>query len=488
MNSTKRKFNNLLQGLSRSSSDRQNADATTSRPPGTPQKTSDVETFLDKRRRLGLPLSNSPVQSNPPTPGKAGSPSSTVGTSPRRTESKREPEKPLAKYCPGDRSELLRRLATFQELTDWTFKPDRVSEIEWAKRGWICKGKETVRCVLCHKELVVKLNRKNVEGKEVPVLVSSDIEEGLIEKYEELIVSAHFDDCLWRKRGSESSLLRLPLSSTTSALEELRVRYDELRSRESFLPYEFNIRLPEGLDLGDVLASLPPDFFKNSQQASIKTPNRPALTLALLGWQGLSNSRIGPVPNSASCQTCLRRLGLWMFKSKEVDEDGEVLVPAPMDHLDPVREHRFFCPWKNQDTQRRSNAKASEGEALPGWRILLQTIKNESNLRDLYAGRSKSRPKSIHAPSNPSTPVRRSHANPVTPVAGDASAANDSPHVASQLDAEEYDEKVQDEEDKARWARLKKVKTLFDIKGARKRMSISRPGTSHSTATTGDGK
>lgn len=287
---------------------------------------------------------------------------------------------------------------------------------------------------------------------------------------------------------SIGSLLRLPLSSTTSALEELRVRYDELCSRESFLPYEFNIRLPEGLDLGDVLASLPPDFFKNGQQASIKTPNRPALALALLGWQGLSNSRIGPVPNSASCQTCLRRLGLWMFKSKEVNEDGEVLVPAPMDHLDPVREHRFFCPWKNQDTQQRSNAKASEGEALPGWRILLQTIKNESNLRDLYAGRSKSRPKSIHAPSNPSTPVRRSHANPVTPVAGDASAANDSPHVASQLDAEEYDEKAQDEEDKARWARLKKVKTLFDIKGARKRMSISRPGTSHSTATTGDGK
>ena len=39
----------------------------------------------------------------------------------------------------------------------------------------MCHGKETVRCLLCHKELVVKLNRKLVDGKEVPVLVSSEI-------------------------------------------------------------------------------------------------------------------------------------------------------------------------------------------------------------------------------------------------------------------------------------------------------------------------
>lgn len=175
MNSTKRKFNNLLQGLGRPPNERPDGTTATSRPAGTPRKTSEVKTFLEKRRKLGLPLSNSPIPSSPATPNKAASPSSIAGTSPRASTSKREPEKPLAKYCPGDRNELLRRLATFQELTDWTFKPDRVSEVEWAKRGWICKGKETVRCVLCHKELVVKLNRKEVDGKEIPVLVSSEI-------------------------------------------------------------------------------------------------------------------------------------------------------------------------------------------------------------------------------------------------------------------------------------------------------------------------
>lgn len=82
-----------------------------------------------------------------------------------------------ARYCPLDREQLLRRLASFQELTDWTPKPDRVSEVEWAKRGWVCQGKERVRCVLCHKELVVKLNRKEEDGKQITVLVASEIGE-----------------------------------------------------------------------------------------------------------------------------------------------------------------------------------------------------------------------------------------------------------------------------------------------------------------------
>lgn len=171
MNATKRKFNTLLQGLGRSSAD--GTHPGTDGSPATPlKKTSDVEALLEKRRRLGLPQSNSlGLNSTSPTSLRSASP----GLVSKTPLSKAEEEKPLSKYCPSDRGELVRRLATFQELTDWTFKPDRVSEIEWAKRGWVCKGKETVRCILCHKELVVKLNKKEVDGKEVAVLMSSEI-------------------------------------------------------------------------------------------------------------------------------------------------------------------------------------------------------------------------------------------------------------------------------------------------------------------------
>lgn len=397
------------------------------------------------------------------------------------------------KYCPADREELLKRLASFQELTDWTPKPNPVAEVQWAKRGWICQGKERVRCTLCNKELVVKLNRKEVDGKEVPVLVPSEIEDALVARYVELIITSHQDDCLWRKRGCDDSLLRLPLSSRHAAIQDLRARYDELCARNDFLPYEFNLRLPARLDVDVVLRYLPDEFFASPdhhQQQQRPRPNRVALALAMVGWQGLSNSRIGPVPNTASCHTCLRRLGLWMFKSKEVDPDtGAVIVPAPMDYLDPLREHRFFCPWNSADAQRitpsrrggASTAGYDEDENNPGWEVLLQVLKNEAYLR------SRESPQQSRG--------KRGDRPPQTRRPGQ----EEDEHAEGDEVEEEEDEKTQNAKDKERWKRLRRVKSLLGGgKGGNKlRKSItlsrpgsradkSRPGTSHSTAQGGE--
>ncbi|KAG7151860.1 hypothetical protein HYQ46_012330 [Verticillium longisporum] len=218
-------------------------------------------------------------------------------------------------------------------------------------------------------------------------------------------------------------------------------------------------------------------------------PNRVALALAVMGWQGLSNARIGAVPNSASCHTCLRRLGLWMFKSKEVGPNNEVLVPAPMDHLDPAREHRFFCPWKNPQTQRWNSTKPSSEQDLPAWTILTQVIRNDAYLRGALDDRPKSRARPSTAKHNsdkddnglPSTPGRPSMA---TTTIGDRGGVSfDTPSLAAQDGDEEDEEKVRDKKDKERWARLRRVKSLFETRGGKKsRKSQSRPGTGHSTA------
>lgn len=278
------------------------------------------------------------------------------------------------------------------------------------------------------------------------------------------------------------SLLRLSLTNATTSLAALRERYDELLARKSFLPYEFNLRLPEEFNLDDVLPHLPNDFFTKPPPAkeAEAQPNRVALSLALMGWQGLNNARIGAVPNSASCHTCLRRLGLWMFKSKEVGENNEVLVPAPMDFLDPAREHRFFCPWANSETQKQAHSQKASGQDLPGWKVLLRTIANEAHLRSVYEGRSPARPRTERSMGAPSTPQRPGTAASInTPVQTPGS-------VGAGLDNVEEDEKERDVKDKERWARLKRVKSLFDTKGSRKlrhsiSKSISRPGTATST-------
>jgi hypothetical protein len=276
----------------------------------------------------------------------------------------------------------------------------------------------------------------------------------------------------------------------------LRQRYDELCARKSFLPYEFNLRLPEGLDLDDIISQLPDDFFSNppppEQAPDPKQPNRVALALAIQGWQGLTNPRIGAVPNSASCHTCVRRLGLWMFKSKEVGPDGEVLVPAPMDHLDPVREHRFFCPWKSGEAQRLGSSKSNADSDMPAWKVLVQAVKNDAHLRSALQDKPKNRGRPSRyrdGPSAPSAPRREAGALPSTPGNADTGDGGLASPVIFAPEDDEDDERAKEAKDKERWARLRKVKSLFDTKGGKKlRRTLSRPGTSHSTVSGGGGE
>ncbi|KAH8903117.1 zf-C3HC-domain-containing protein [Coniochaeta sp. PMI_546] len=495
MNSTvKRKFASLIQGISTRPP---TATSETEAESNENQTSSDPSSImandfglLTKKRRTVEPRSSTPSRyvslqkdRTPPLKGPT-----TISNITLRKWTPNGSVPPPAKdaqpkYCPGDREQLIKRLASFQELTDWTPKPDPVNEVEWAKRGWMCHGKELVRCILCNKELVVKLNRKEIDGKEVPVLVASEIEEALVQKYVELIVESHSEDCLWRKHGCDDCLLRLPLAHPKTALEDLRKRYDELCARKDFLPYEFNLRLPDTLNLDTVLSYLPQDFFTKPPPPTTipptTTPNKPALALALLGWQGLTNPRIGPVPNSASCHTCLRRLGLWMFKSKQVDpETNAVLVPAAMDHLDPLREHRFFCPWKNGNVQRNPGAKppARGEEVKAGWEILVTVLKNDAFLRSKMEepARGHGRSKSTFVTGQtlaPETPGR-----PTTAGGGEVTP----PRGVDIGEEELEDEATRAVKDKERWARLRKVKSLFNTKGGSrlKRAGGSRPGTS----------
>ncbi|KAI1196405.1 C3HC zinc finger-like-domain-containing protein [Nemania serpens] len=499
MNATKRKFNTLIQGIGARppqvsdlpddghtpiraegapSSPLNRLSASMSTPTRTIRPAPDTASpslsaeLLNKRRRVGLLEMASPNQKTGVTTiSNVVVKKWTSATTSSTTHKGRWTEPP--KYCPSDRDELIKRLGTFQELTEWTPKPDKVNEIEWAKRGWICQGKERVRCTLCHKELVVKTNTRTIDSIQVPAVVGSDIEQGLVKRFSELIIEAHEEDCLWRRHGCDDSLLRLPLTVPKVALASLRERYDDLCTRPSFLPYSFNLRLPQNLDIKLVQSQLPQTFFTDPPPPSTNpsSPSDVALALALTGWQGLTNPRIGAVPNTATCATCLRRLGLWMFRSKEVDEaTSKVIVPAPMDHLDPVREHRFFCPWRNAAVQHNPGARAKENKAA--WEVLAQTLKNSAYLREEAEKSTQRTP--FHRPtaSLPVTPSRnrKQDAEPQTVM-----------QTPDNLEDGEEDMAARDAKDKERWAKLRRVKSLFETKGRKKfQRTVSRPGTASS--------
>jgi hypothetical protein len=247
MNSTvKRKFNALLQGIgNRTPTDRDSSSLaepasspasqrSSHYPPATMPSDESLDSF--KKRRVGGPVSTptkydgtlqgSPMRSSPASIRTVPPTTSVSNISLRKwtpgsgspAADGKEGLPPPPKYCPGDRDQLLRRLATFQEITDWAPKPDRVNEVEWARRGWVCQGKERVKCALCGRELVVKVNRKEVDGKEIAVLIASEIAESVVNNYVELIVEAHAEDCLWRKKGCEGKTLPALLSPGIRAL------------------------------------------------------------------------------------------------------------------------------------------------------------------------------------------------------------------------------------------------------------------------------
>lgn len=233
MRASKRKFNALLQGLSN--------------PPAPPAgmaedaSSADFDALLQKRRRLGLPDLTAPRPYRPWPGSKPRAGARSSGAAAHAGSSQTAPLDSPAKYCPGDRDQLLKRLSTFQDITRWTPKPDSISEIQWAKRGWVCRVKETLRCLLCQRELLLQRQEDNWRGQLQDSIDSSSDDAGNFpslsatrsllpslsssgphihhqvsqpadqttvgsvqaDDAHNLIIAAHQQDCLWRIRGCD---------------------------------------------------------------------------------------------------------------------------------------------------------------------------------------------------------------------------------------------------------------------------------------------
>ncbi|KAG0645776.1 Zinc finger C3HC-type 1 [Hyphodiscus hymeniophilus] len=443
MNATKRKFNALLNGIGNKSTTSLASKEVNKTSTTTDDVDDDPDTML-KRRRLAPPASTLIAIGN----AKNIMEKTKMSHKKSASHATNLPIAKPPKYAPWDRVAFLERLKSFNSLTDWTPKPARVNEVEWAKRGWVCQKSERVRCCLCNVEILVKLNQKMVDGKEEPVYTAACIEEALVDKYVELIITSHTEDCLWRKRGCDDTIFKLPLNDAHTTLANLRGRYDELCLRKDTLPYDFNLRLPESFFLDTILSYLPPNFFTSStetispkaQPPEIPEFNKVAFQLALFGWQGSTHPRLGDQLGTVTCTACFRQLGLWLFKSKGVDAEGVETEVAICDCLDTVEQHRPYCPWRNAISQNGS-VKSSTSD-LAGWEIVMRVLKNDYYLRT--GGGKESRP--VTAAS-----------------VGSEEIGKESGEEDEALRRDERDAK-----DKERWARLRRVKSLFDTKATKK--------------------
>lgn len=212
------------------------------------------------------------------------------------------------------------------------------------------------------------------------------------------------------------------------------------------------MRTPPDFDLDVVISTLPPKIFSstsdNIQDGDFQLAeiNKVALLMALFGWQGHDHDRLGPQMGSVSCQACFRVLGLWIFKSKEVNEAGEEVVGPTMSCLDVVKEHRDYCPWQNAVSQNGKGPVKTSTTGMAGWEIILRILHNDHLLRS-----RRDSPGKITQQSSPKS------ATEISSISGLGGGGDD--------DAMS----IRDEEDKKRFARLRTFKSLlFETKGGKK--------------------
>lgn len=207
LSTTKRKFHRILDSISNASSpslmlnDRRNASTanlTSLESPAKKPRLMHPAVFLGSTLNVTNQVTS--TTSRPP-----------ASLSMMNNEVRKAPN-----FAPWDRTQFLERLKTFRRVDKWTGKPEKVNEVQWARRGWSCVGKEMVGCLGgCGSEVVLKLEEDSSADQEDSDEASGDKYEGqewregaqeeLIKKYADIIVTGHEELCLWRRRGCDGT-------------------------------------------------------------------------------------------------------------------------------------------------------------------------------------------------------------------------------------------------------------------------------------------
>jgi Rsm1-like len=242
------------------------------------------------------------------------------------------------------------------------------------------------------------------------------------------------------------TIYRLPLASPPVSLAALSARYVSLISMAGDLPSNLSapddldtLRLAKQVPIEFLLPYLPSSSAAESLQGSDAALNHEAFVLALFGWQ----AETGHIAGLATCEACFRRLGLWLFKAKTPED-------ASMSRLDVIGEHRDYCPWVNSLSQngggssKNSNTDSSDHRA--GWEVLLRALKGALHL--------------YSQSGNAAAPLSSPKSN-TSDATYEANNTTDQTEKAASMMS-------RDEQDKERWARLKKLKKVFEVRNRRK--------------------
>ncbi|KAL2857966.1 C3HC zinc finger-like-domain-containing protein [Aspergillus pseudoustus] len=358
-------------------------------------------------------------------------------------------------FVPWDRDRFLERLETFRRVDRWSPKPSGVNEVEWAKRGWICTDVARVTCVGgCGGSVVVKIPD---ELDELDGYDSEKIQERkavrtkLEQEYARLIVQGHGENCPWRNKGCDDTIHRLQLTNPDTAISVFRTRYSRLLKIAEQLPDPASLQTPEGFDAQYIMCILPDTPLRAEPAETQRTGsengqegeplptvqshpiNEVAFVLAFFGWNTIDGS-----PGLAACSACFRRLGLWIYKSKDKGETSS------HDSLDVANEHMEYCPWINGNAQSGTGKPSEKKDTLQsGWEALVQAVK----VKHIRQTRS-------------STPIG-------------SRAGSEAPSMDGSLFGEDNDD-VKKAKDREWWAKIRRMRQVLNVNSPKRKPSTAR--------------
>lgn len=397
---SKRKFYKLLDGLNSSPNVKTNK-ATSTATPHEP---------TSKRTRLSGDSVNLTRPTSVQVIGSKVLAQSSNGTI---LKASNEPAK-APNYQPYSQDRFLERLKTFADVKIWTYKPAEISEVEWAKRGWVCdKGKvDTVACKGgCEARVVVRLERGRERAKTLETLSgdedddeitneggvwNGEPDEELVMRYKDLIVDGHKDGCLWRSGGCKNDIYRIRMADAGVWQQALVDRYQSLSEISSSLPERLKVPAQGDQTTTDsddsnnishrsvvdqisrtlaaaLTSAADTSTAGSSDDTSATSPiQSTGGTLALFGWQGSSPHNI----HLATCDRCFQRIGLWLYTSnpanKALPSAQSGIADDDILQFDVVGLHRDYCPWINPEAQ----AGLGAFNGLAAWEILVELIKS----------------------------------------------------------------------------------------------------------------
>lgn len=286
----------------------------------------------------------------------------------------------LNHYLPSSRDAFLERLETYRHVTKWHIPSTSLANAaEWAKRGWICVGTDTVSCGACSERVTVDLNTDKASDREKDAGDTADqdttgleqdeeerdnlaiqFQEALVKRYQQMMTSAHSAACSWRKRGCDVSIQRIEgLLTTSTAMSSLRLRYISMIDKGDSCP------AVSDLPAYDVL---PAPSMKDFAGLDLTDLQIDALKLAICGWQYKEEDVV-------ECRHCFRSLGLWLYRGEH----------PTVENLDAIESHLEYCPWRSpgaQDTELmihpESGSNAGKKLRLPGWALVYHSVKKQT--------------------------------------------------------------------------------------------------------------